>query len=89
MNLMQYLSYQLLEQACFEFEEIVEQHRIPIDMDVPTEPMTLVDYVKDCRMKLWDNAFSSYFKGAEAFQKHHKFQAVKGTELVVRRLIFR
>ena len=56
---------------------------------VSNKPISLVDYTEDCRMMLWDNAFSSYFRGTEAFQKQHEFQALKGSELVVRHLVFK
>ena len=80
---------QLSDQATAAFDEIVRQDRIIIDMSVPGDPMSLPAYVEDCRMKLWDNVFYSYFRGNEAFQKGHEFRDLKGADLIVRRLLYR
>ena len=60
-----------------------------MNMNVPTEPMNLESYVEDCRMKLFDHAFLSYFKGTDAFTKTNNFKEYKGSDLVVRRVLFR
>ena len=58
-------------------------------MTVPTEPLSLEAYVEDCRMKLWEHAFLPFFKGTEAFNKTIDFKEFKGSDLVVRRLLYR
>ena len=80
---------QLSDQATAAFDEIVRQDRITIDMSVSTGPVLLPAYVEDCRMKLWDNVFYSYFRGNEAFQKGHEFRELKGSDLIVRRVLYR
>jgi hypothetical protein len=40
-------------------------------------------------MKLWDNVFPSFFRGQEAFNKTLEFVGFNGTDLVVRRVLFR
>jgi hypothetical protein len=51
--------------------------------------MTLAAYIEDFRMKLWDYAFPTFFGGQEAFNKTHEFEGFNGTDLIVRRVIFR
>lgn len=71
------------------FEDIVQQDRIPIDMSVPSEPLALAAYIEECRITLWDHAFVSVFRGHDCFKKIDDFQGYKGTDLVVRRVLFR
>jgi hypothetical protein len=71
------------------YDDMMRQDRIVVDMTVASEPMSLSEYIEDCRMKLWDNAFSTLFRGHECFKKDQEFQNYKGVDLVVRRVIFR
>ena len=84
-----YLDVQITEQACILFDEIMRQDRIKIDMTLPLEPQSLPAYIEECRMKLWEHAFSSYFRGHESFKKSDDFVAFKGSDLLVRRVLFR
>ena len=83
------LILQISEQASIIFEDTVRQDRLAINFDIPSEPLTLVAYIEDCRMKLWDNAFPTFFRGHEAFNKTLEFVGFNGTDLVVRRILFR
>ena len=65
------------------------QNRVAINMSVASEPMLLPAYIKDCRMKLWDQAFNTYFKGHDSFKKGDDFVGFNGTDLVVRKVLFR
>ncbi len=65
------------------------QDRLPIDMGVAGEPKLLTPYIEDCRMKLWDQAFNTYFKGHDSFKKTDDFVGFNGTDLLVRRVLFR
>ena len=87
--LLVFLDVQITEQASNLLDEIMRQDRIQIDMSVPLEPLSLPAYIEDCRMKLWEHAFSSYFRGHDSFKKSDDFVAFKGTELLVRRVLFR
>lgn len=80
---------QITDQASIIFEETVRQDRLVINFEVPSEPLSLVAYIEDCRMKLWDNAFPTFFRGQDAFNKTHDFEDFNGTDLIVRRVIFR
>ncbi len=71
------------------FEDIVQQDRIPINMSLPSEPLTLASYIEECRIALWDHAFISVFRGTDCFKKIDDFQAYKGTDLVLKRVLFR
>jgi len=80
---------QITDEATSSWEEIMRQDRIPVDMSVAAEPLSLPVYIEECRMKLWDKAFVTYFRGNEAFKKLDDFAAFKGTDQIVRRVIFR
>ena len=80
---------QISDQASNIYEETVRQDRLVINFDVPSEPLSLVAYIEDCRMKLWDNAFPTFFRGQDAFNKTHEFEGFNGTDLIVRRVLFR
>ena len=67
----------------------MRQDRLAINFDIPSEPLTLAAYIEDCRMKLWDNAFLTFFRGQEAFNKTLDFAGFHGTDLLVRRVLFR
>lgn len=84
-----YLLAQIAEQAMEVFDAVMKQDRIRIDMEAPLEPMTLPAFIEDCRIKLWDHAFNSYFRGHDYFKKNDEFVGYKGADLVVRRAIFR
>ena len=81
--------FQLSEEASTSLDDILRSDRPPINMNVSTEPMGLETYVEDCRMKLFDHAFLSYFKGTDAFTKSTDFKDFKGSDLVVRRVLYR
>ena len=80
---------QISDQASIIYEDTVRQDRLVINFEVPTEPLSLVAYIEDCRLKLWDNAFPTFFRGQDAFNKTHKFESFNGTDLIVRRTLFR
>ena len=58
-------------------------------MSVASEPMLLTAYIEDSCMKLWDHAFINYFRGPDSFQKGGDFVGFNGSDLVVRRVLFR
>ena len=67
----------------------MRQDRVPINMSVASEPLLLIAYIEDCRIKLWDHAFKTYFKGLESFKKGDDFDVFLGCDLVVRKVLFR
>ena len=71
------------------FEDIVQHDRIPIDMYVPSKPLTLASYIEECKIAVWDHVFIFVFRGQECFKKIDDFQGYKETDLVVRIVIFR
>ena len=80
---------QIEECATKEFESICKSDNISIDMTVPGEPLELQEYIERWRMKLWDQAYTGVFKGAEAFKKSDSFKDARGATLAVKRVIFR
>jgi hypothetical protein len=71
------------------FEDTLRQDKLVINFDIPSDPLTLAAYIEDCRMKLWDNAFPTFFRGQETFNKTLEFVGFNGTDLIVRRVLFR
>ena len=69
-------------------DSIILLDNLNIDMHVPAEPMSLIDYIESWRMKLWDSTYSGVFKGAEAFKKSDYFKNYKGSMLAVKRLLY-
>jgi hypothetical protein len=71
------------------FENIVHKDNVPLNMDVPSEPRTLPQFIESWRVKLWDKAFLNVFKGTDHFKKSIAFKDFKGTDLVVKRVVYR
>jgi hypothetical protein len=67
----------------------MRQDRLPINMSLASEPMLLPAYIEDCRMKLWEHAFNTYFRGHDSFKKGDDFVGFDGYDLVVRRVLYR
>lgn len=88
-TLFQPWSVQIEERATELFESIIRSDNIPINMDVPTKPQTLLEYMEGWRMKLWDQAYTGVFKGADAYKKSDSFKDFRGSEHAVKRVIFR
>ena len=80
---------QISDQASIIFEDTSRQDRLAINFDIPSEPFTLAAYIEDCRMKLWDNAFPTFFRGQDVFNKTLDFVGFTRTDLIVRRVLFR
>jgi len=80
---------QITEEATSSWDEIMRQDKIPVDMSVAVEPLSLPAYIEDCRMKLWDKAFLTYFRGNDGFKKLDDFAGFKGSDQIVRRVLFR
>jgi hypothetical protein len=75
--------------AIENFDNIVKNSNILLDMETPQELETSAHYVQGWRIRLWDHAFLSYFKGHEYFKKSSAFKDLKGSDLVVKRIIFK
>jgi hypothetical protein len=67
----------------------MREDRLPINMSLASEPMLLPAYIEDCHMKLWEHAFNTYFRGHDSFKKGDDFVGFVGSDLVVRRVLFR
>jgi hypothetical protein len=71
------------------FENIIHKDNITLHMDVTTEPKTILQFIESWRIKLWDKAFLTVFKGADHFKKSDSFKDFKGSDLVVKRVVYR
>lgn len=69
------------------FDNIVKNSNILLDMETPQELETSTHYVQG--IQLWDHAFLSYFKGHEYFKKSSAFKDLKGSNLVVKKILFK
>jgi hypothetical protein len=58
-------------------------------MDIPTEPKTISQFIESWRVKLWDKAFLMVFKGTDHFKKSDPFKDFKGSDLVVKRVVYK
>ncbi len=80
---------QIEENAVESFEDIVRADNIPITMDSPLDPLPLSAFIEEWRIRLWDHAFVTYFKRHDHFKKSEDFSSFKGSDLAVKRVIFR
>jgi len=80
---------QLEEIATEMFDNIICSDNINVNMSLPSELETLKEYVEGWRMKLWDIAYMSVFKGVDAFKKSDNFKDYKGAMQAVHRLIYK
>ncbi len=80
---------QIEENAVESFEDIVRAVNICISMDSSLEPLSLSAFIEEWRIRLWDHVFLTYFKGHDHFKKSEGFSAFKGSDLAVKRVIFR
>jgi hypothetical protein len=80
---------QIEEIVVKEFDNIVLADNIPIDYSVLAEPVSLLSYIETWRVRVFDHAFLHYYKGADPFTKAKVFSEYRGTDLVVKRVIFR
>jgi hypothetical protein len=55
----------------------------------PAPQTTLPAYLEKWRMQLWDLAFSTIFKGVSPFKKSDVFVDYRGSNLLVKRVIYR
>ena len=72
-----------------DFEEVVKQDNIIINMNVPLKPETLPEYLEGWRRKIWDQGFLAHLRGAKYFKKSDNFDTYEGSEQAVRRVLFR
>jgi len=55
------------------FDEMVEQDNIIINYNTLQQLKYLVEYIEGWRLKIWDQGFGPYFKGANYFKKEDSF----------------
>jgi hypothetical protein len=84
-----FVTFQIEESVVLEFDKIVLADNIPIDYTEPAEPLSLLSYIETWRVRLFDHAFLYYYRGADPFTKAKEFSEYRGTDLVVKRVIFR
>jgi hypothetical protein len=80
---------QIEDVATKMFDTIVKKDNLVLAMDSPQEPEVLSKYIEGWRIQLWDHAFLSNFKGHDVFKKLDLFLKHKGSDLVVKRVLFR
>jgi hypothetical protein len=67
----------------------VAKDGIVLNMDGLVGPDSLPAYLEKWRMQLWDLAFSTIFKGVSPFKKSDVFVDYRGSNLLVKRVIYK
>jgi hypothetical protein len=67
----------------------VAKDGIVLNMDGLDGPDSLPAYLEKWRMQLWDLAFSTIFKGMSPFKKSAVFVDYRGSNLLVKRVVYR
>jgi hypothetical protein len=67
----------------------VAKDGIVLNMDGWDGPDSLPVYLEKWRMQLWDLAFSTIFKGVSPFKKSDVFVDYRGSNLLVKRVVYR
>jgi len=79
-----------IEEAAMEyFDNVVQKDNLQVNMKIPHEPKLLLEYVEGWRRKIWDQGFGPILKGANVFKKSDSFTTYEGSDLVVKRILFR
>jgi hypothetical protein len=81
--------FQLIDVAVDSFNTIVAKDGIVLNLGGLDGPDTLPAYLEKWRMQLWDLAFSSIFKGINPFKKSDVFVDYRGSNLLMRKVIYR
>jgi hypothetical protein len=81
--------FQLIDAVVDSFNTIVAKDEIVLNLGELDGPDILPAYLKKWRMLLWDLAFSSIFKEVTPFKKSDVFVDYRGSNLLVRRVIYR
>jgi hypothetical protein len=67
----------------------VAKDGIVLNMGGLDGPDSLPAYLEKWRMQLWDLAFSTIFKGVTPFKKSDVFVDYRGSNLLVKRVVYR
>jgi hypothetical protein len=80
---------QLEETISQQFEKIVQEDKLNLAKNSAAKSLTPENYVETWRIRVWKEAFQSFFRGADAFSKTKSFKNHKFTNLAVKRVFFR
>jgi hypothetical protein len=81
--------FQLIDAVVDSFNTIVAKDGIVLNLGELDGQDTLPAYLEKWHMQLWDLAFSSIFKEVTPFKKSDVFVDYRGSNLLVRRVIYR
>ena len=81
--------FQLIDEAVDSFNTIVAKDGTIVNLGGMDGPDILLAYLKKWRMQLWDLAFLSVFKGVSPFKKSDVFVDYRGSNLLVKRIIYK
>jgi len=71
------------------FDDIVKKDQLKLALNSPQRPENFPDYIEGWRIRVWDKVFLGNFKGSEVFKKSNDFKKRKGSDDVVKRVIYR
>jgi hypothetical protein len=83
------LFLQLEDCADVMYSKTVAEDGLEISTPGDSKPRTVVEYVQAWRNQIWDYGFIGWFRGKEAYSKTRAFQDHRGTDLAVKRVIYR
>jgi len=79
-----------IEEAAVEyFDNVVQKDNLQVNMNIPLESELLPEYVEGWRRKIWDQGFGPILKGTNAFKKSDSFMTYEGSDLDIKRVLFR
>jgi hypothetical protein len=81
--------FQLIDATVDSFNTIVAKDGIVLNLGGLDGPDILPAYLEKWCMQLWNLAFSSIFKGVSPFKKSDVFVDYRGSNLLVRRVIYK
>jgi len=80
---------QIEEGAVEYFDSVVSKDGLQVNLNTAHMPMTLPDYIEEWRRRIWEQGFGPFLKGGKGFKKSDVFSNVEGSDLAIRRVLFR
>jgi hypothetical protein len=67
----------------------VKEDELTIDMEVAEKPRTIDVYVQSWHNQVWERGFMGIFKGKDSYNRTKTFKDQRGTNLAIKRVVFR
>jgi len=83
------LFLQLEDGAVAMYSKTIDEDGLEISTLGDVMPRTVAEYVKAWRNQIWDYGFAGWFRGKDSYSKTKAFEEHRGTDLAVKRVIYR